>query len=206
MSQQEVKLTKKQADALRSKFDSATRASAEAAFHLCELLYESFVSVVNTDQGWKFVWEYWGYKTWFDFVEIEVGMHETTAHTYKKVWEVFGVELLNAWDFSELLPITKMRILSAADINKRNVKSWFAKAKRMSCCELQAEVYGTEVQHTLAVNVTKRELQAINKALNVARSDYENPKKVTRGELLVGIIKDWQKSRVQDDPGLKLVG
>lgn len=203
---QEVKLTIKQADALHAKVKSATRASAEASFHLCELLYESFVSVVNTDQGWKFVWEYWGYKTWFDFVEIEVGMHETTANAYKKIWEVFGIELEGAWDFADALPITKMRILSAADIDKRNVKNWLHKAKRMSCCELQAEVYGTEVLHTLAVSVSKRELNAINKALEAARRDYEEPKKVTRGELLVGIVKDWQASRAKDKPDLKLVG
>jgi hypothetical protein len=185
---------------------SATRASAEAAFHLCELLYESFVSVVNTDQGWKFVWEYWGYKSWFDFVEIDVGLHEATAYSYKKIWEVFGIELAGSWDFADVLPVTKMRLLSIADINKRNVKSWLGRAQRMSCCELQAEVYGTEVQSTLAVLVTKRELQTINKALDAARADYEEPKKVTRGELLVGIIKDWQKTRAKDEPDLKLVG
>jgi len=206
MSNGEIKLTKKQADALRTKIDSATRASAEAAFHLCELIYESYVSVVNTDQGWKFVWEYWGFKTWFDFVEIEVGMHETTANCYKKIWEVFGLELAGAWDYAEVLPITKMRILSAADINKRNVKSWLSKAKRMTCCELQAEVYGTEVLHTLSVSVSKRELQTINKALNAARSDYDNPQKVTRGELLLGIVKDWQAGRAKDKTDLKLVG
>ena len=203
---QEVKLTVKQADTLRSRVQSATRASAEATFHLCELLHESFISVVNTNKGWKFVWEYWGYKTWFDFVEIEVGMHETTANSYKKIWEVFGIELNGAWDFADALPVTKMRILSAADINKRNVKAWLHKAARMTCCELQAEVYGTEVMHTLAVSVSKRELQTINKALKAARGDYENPKKVTRGELLLGIVKDWQQARAKDDPKLKLVG
>ena len=203
---QEVKLTIKQTDALHLKVQSATRSSAEASFHLCEVLHESFVSVVNTNKGWKFVWEYWGYKSWFDFVEIEVGLHETTANAYKKIWEIFGVELLGAWDFAEALPVTKMRILSVADLNKRNVKSWLSKAKRMSCCELQAEVYGTEVQHTLAVQVTKTELRAINRAFTHARSDYDNPNNVTRGELLLGIIKDWQKARAKEDPKLRLVG
>lgn len=206
MSKKE-QLTKKQADVLRDRIDSATRTSAEATFHLCKLLYESFVCVVNTDGKWKFVWEYWGYKSWFDFVEIEIGVHKATAHVYKKIWEIFGIELAGAWDPTGVLPITKMRILSAADIDRRNIKSWLNKAKRMTCCELQAEVYGTEVLHTLSVQVSKRELQTINKALNTARSDYEDPQKVTRGELLLGIIKDWNKGRAKEDsPSIKLVG
>jgi len=205
MPDQEIKLTTKQADVLRNKISSATNDNAKTAFYLCGLLYESFVSVVNTDKGWKFVWEYWGFKCWFDFVETEIGIHENTAYLYKRIWEIFGIELAGAWDLADVLPITKMRILSAADINKRNVSSWLSKARRMTCCELQAEVYGTEVMHTLSIRVSKRELQAINKAFDIARDEYESPK-VTRGELLLDIVKEWQESRVKNKSGLKLPG
>jgi hypothetical protein len=202
----ENQLTKKQASLLRDRLQNVVRANAEADFDLCQLLYETFTSVVKVSGEWLFVWEHWGFESWHSLVEKEVGIHENTAYAYKKVWEVFGIELAGTWDMSEILPITKMRLLSIADINSKNVKSWFKKAQRMSCCELQAEVYNTEVQHTLAIKVTKKELRDINKALESARKEYEEPNRVPRGELLANIVREWTALKIPGKADLKLVG
>lgn len=194
MSQQ--KITRKRAELLLNNVRQIVRHGVKANLDLCQILHETFVSVLQEGEQWKFVWEVWGFKSWFDFVEIEIGMHENTANAYKKVWQVFGIDLEGAWSPDDALPITKMKILSASDkLNKQNIKSWLKKAKAMTCCDLQHEIYGEDVNRTFSVTVSQAGFRAISKALKTAREQFGDDK--TNGELLVKLLAPYQPNALK---------
>lgn len=156
---------------------------------ICWVLYEVDHTVVRVAGALVPVWEAWGYKDWNDFVGLEMGLHPQTAYVYKRIWETFYVDLAGAWDAKLLQSITKMRILCAANLTKRNVNAWLKKASKMTCAKLVAEVYNTEELHSFTASVTGAELTALNKAIDTARSAFGED--LPRGEALVRIVSEW---------------
>jgi len=181
------------AKALLDKVRFLVEANAQSNFDLCQLLYETDRSVVSIGGDVVFCYQTWGYKTWYDFVETEIGLHETTANAYRRVYEVFGVELAGAWDTGKPLPITKLKILTAATITKSNARAWLRKAEKMTCCQLVAEVYGTEELKHFTASVTKRGLSDINRALDTARDSFGED--LPKGDLLVRMVNEWSNIR-----------
>jgi len=185
---QQSKITNKRADLLLNNVRQLVQNGIRANLDLCRMLHESFVTVTPKGSNWQFAWEYWGYKSWFDFVEIEMGMHELTANTCKKVWQVFGVELNGAWSIHDALPITKMKILAASDkLSKQNVASWLKKAKKMTCCDLQHEIYGESSYRTFSVTLANPEYRMLNRLIEAARKEHGEEK--TKGELLIELLR-----------------
>lgn len=181
------------AKALLDKVRQVVEISSQANFDLCQILYETDRAVVSVGGDIVFAYQTWGYKTWFDFVEEEVGLHEMTANAYRRVYEVFGVELAGAWDHGKPLPITKMKTLTAANLTKANVRSWLKKAEKMTCCQLVAEVYGTEEMRHFSASVTKRGLSDINRAMEAARDSFGED--LPKGDLLVKMLNEWSDIR-----------
>jgi len=186
-------ITQAKADALLERIKSVVAESSKSNFDLCQVLYESNRAVVSVGGTIVFAYETWGYKTWFDFVEAEVGLHEQSANAYVRVYEVFGVELAGAWDTGKPLPITKMRILAAADLTKSNVKAWMKKAEKMTCCKLVSEIYGTAELAHFHASVSKRGLSDINRALQAARDSFGED--LPKGDLLVKALNEWADIR-----------
>ena len=191
--QDKQQLTASKANALLERVRQVVETSSQSNFDLCQVLYETHRAVVSVGGDIMFAYQTWGYKTWFDFVETEIGLHETTAFGYVKVYEVFGVELANAWDTGKPLPITKMKILSAANLTKSNVRGWLKKAEKMTCCQLVAEVYGTVEQAHFNASVTKTGLRDINRALDAARASFGED--LPKGDLLVKMLNEWTDIR-----------
>lgn len=187
------KLTQAKADALLERVKSVVAESAKSNFDLCQVLYETSRAVVSIGGNIVFAYETWGYKTWFDFVEAEVGLHEQSANAYVKVYEVFGVELAGAWDTGKPLPITKMRILTAAELTKTNVRAWIKKAEKLTCCKLVSEIYGTAELSHFHASVSKRGLSDINRALQAARDSFGED--LPKGDLLVKALNEWADIR-----------
>jgi len=182
------KVTNKRADLLLNNIKQIVQNGVKANLDLCQVLHDSFTTVTQKGNEWQFVWEYWGYKTWFDFVEIEIGMHHVAANTCKKVWQVFGVELGGAWNMADMLPITKMKILAASDkLTKQNVKVWLKKAKSMTCCELEHEIYGEDAHRTFSVTLSQPEYKMLNKMIEDARKEHGEEK--TKGMLLLCMLR-----------------
>jgi hypothetical protein len=190
--QEQVKLTSRKANLLLDKVRNAVKAGAQAIFDLCWLLHECDRSVVYVGEDPIFVYEAWGYKDWFDFVEIEVGIHEKTANTYRKVGRVFGEEMNGAWDSGEPLPITKMAILAAwPGLTRANVQSKIKWAKKKTCCQMQHELLGQDRPIQMGFGVSEAEQRDINRAIKLARSKFDEGEKMTRGELLSNIVDQW---------------
>lgn len=197
------KLTQAKADALLERVKSVVAESAKSNFDLCQVLYETSRSVVSIGGNIVFAYETWGYKTWFDFVEAEVGLHEQSANAYVRVYEVFGVELAGAWDTGKPLPITKMRILTAANLTKTNVRGWIKKAESMTCCKLVSEIYGTAELAHFHASVSKRGLGDINRALQAARDSFGED--LPKGDLLVKALNEWSDYRKKHSKRLRAV-
>lgn len=200
-------VNEKAASALRSKIRDIVERHAQASTDVCWALYETYHCLVRIGGQDVPIWSAWGYSSWHDFVGIELGLHQTTAYCYKKVWEVFYVKLGGAWEASSLLPITKMRILSAAKLDKRNVNAWMKKAKRMTCAQLVSAVYGTDELHTFATTLSKGDLDTLNRVIDEARSAFGPDR--PRGEVLVRLAEEWQtmfRNTTKTRDRLRLVG
>ena len=136
-----------------------------------------------------------------------MGLHPQTAYCYRRVHEVFYVRLAGAWDAANLLPITKMRILCAAKMDKRSVNAWLKRAKTMTCSQLVAAVYGTEELHTFATTVTGVEMAKLNQVIEEARGAFGSDR--PRGEVLVRVMEEWLtmfKNTARTRSKLRLVG
>lgn len=200
-------LSEKSATLLRTKIQDIVEKHAQASMDVCWALYETDHTLARIGGQQVPIWEAWGYKSWQEFVGIEMGIHPTTAYCYKRVWETFYVRLAGAWDANNLLPITKMRILCAAKMDKRNVNSWLKKAKAMTCPQLIAAVYGTEELHTFATTLTKKEMDFMRKAIEDARVAFGTDR--PRGEVLVRVVEEWHtmfKNTAKTRGKLRLAG
>jgi hypothetical protein len=186
-------ITPAKAEALLERVRQVVETNAQSNFDLCQILYETSQAVVSVGGNIVFAYQTWGYKNWFDFVETEIGLHEQSANAYRRVYEVFGVELAGAWDTGKPLPITKMRILTAANLTKVNVRVWLKKAEKMTCCKLVSEVYGTAEQAHFHASVSKRGLNDINRALDAARASFGED--LPKGDLLVRMLNEWSDIR-----------
>ena len=184
-------LTKRGADELRKRISGIVENNAKSSMDVCWALYETERTTVYIAGQTMFVWEAWGYKEWGDFVGHEMHLRPTTAYAYRKVWEVFYVDLQGAWDVSLLLPITKMRILSAAYLTKKNVNSWLKKGAKLTCAKLVAEVYETEELKHFSVSLTKRQHATLKRDLDFAREQFDGGDELPRGDVLFKIVSEW---------------
>jgi len=183
-------LTNKQAEDLRKKVARVRATLAEAHIEMCETLYETFFNTVNDEDG-KFVavWKEWGFESWEDFVEEEVGMHKETGAAYRRVWEVFYIDLAGHWDEKHLVSITRMKTLCPY-VTKRNVESWLKKAKTMSCCALNHAVRGDIGPYkTVSMSLTESEADELDAIVDVGRREWEG----SRGAVLMEIMREWAK-------------
>lgn len=205
--EEQTRLTKRSADSLLKRLRDAVDSSARATFDVCWLLYECSVGIVYVGDDPVFVYETWGYGSWFDFVEIEVGVHDQTAHNYCKVGRVFGKELAGAWDTGSPLSVTKMAILAAwPGLTAKNVQSKIDWARGKTCCQMQEELLGRERPIQMAFGVSKSEQRDINKAIDLARKKFDEGEDMTRGELLAAVLGQWAQIAKKDRPRLRAVG
>jgi len=189
-------LSPKKAAQFLEKIQTIVQAGREASMELCWAAYESDVSMTRDSKGeLVFCWKAWGYDSWEEFVGKELDLHVTTAYAYKKIWEVFYVELAGAWDVSLLLGITKMRHVSNVEgLTKSNVTAWLKRAKKMTCRELVPLVYNQPEKFSFAVPLTARQMKTTKKALDQAKTVYGN-EKMTRGEAITEILQEWMQMK-----------
>lgn len=200
-----AKYTKKSAEKLRSKIAGIVTRHQESSMELCWACHETHEAMVEIGNDLVYVWQVWGYEDWAQCVGIELGLHPTTAYHYRRIWQTFYIDLAGAWEVSAGLPMTKMRILCAAELTKRNVQSWLKRGAKLTCAQLVAEVYNTEEMHNLSVPVTADGLTTFNKVVEEARKTFGNGE-LTRGDVLMRIITEWRTTnrKVERSPRGKL--
>lgn len=188
-------ISKSQANSLRERAKACAKSSAEMAFQFGKVLYQVYYTDVNLGNKTIPVWKAWGFEDWFLYCECELHMHAATAHSYKNVYNVFGVELNGAWSKSDLLPISKMRAISRI-ADKKNVKKWLKDAKKWSVCQTEEEVeYALtgkrKRMRSFAAKMTDANFREIKGVLKEAAELYDD---LDRGELMTELFRQWRKS------------
>lgn len=183
-------ITPKQATTLRYQIQEVVRTTSRGTMDLCWACYEADTQMVRVGDKVDFVWKVWGYETWEEFAGCELGLHMTTAYAFRKVWEVFYIDLSGSWDEELLLPITKMRILSRV-VTKDNVEGWLKKARTVNCRKLRALVYGEAEVRSFATTVSLADFDRIQRILERGKDFYDG---CSKGEALANILKEWEST------------
>lgn len=187
-----TELSKSQANELRKQLHNIRDKKARTDLEFCGMLWRVYYSSVVIGKERVPIYTFWGHSSWEEFAEQEVGLHGNTAHSYRRVWELFMVRLKGAWDKKLLVGITKMKILCQAELTEKNVEAWLRDASKLTCCALEAKVYGHRASRTLSVRL---ELQDINRLKTVLDANKELFDTDNRGDVLVGIIEEWSNAR-----------
>lgn len=205
-------LSASQSNNLRLKAQEVCAKRAESSMELAEILHTTYWAEAKVGNAPVPVWHAWGYSSWADYVETELGYHMSTANSYRRIHEVFGVQLAGKWERNLLVSFTRMRQLCRV-VDKTNVNSWLRRAAKMTCCELDAVVYEVLTGHVRPKNmrsflasVTNQELKALNEVINIGREDFQT---MRRGEVLTAIINEWRtirEAKTRTTRRLQLVG
>ena len=185
-------LAKKEADALRKRTVDTNAIVTDAQFDLGEHLYNTYYETVkDSEYGEIAVWSSWGYDSWEEYVEVELGLHWTTARKYRKVYEIFWVDLNGAWGVDELPEsMTKMITLTQVPLTKKNLNGWLTKARSLSCCGLQALASGEETEWSnLNMRLTKSAATEVGSLLDKNKKTFNV---TSRGEVLLKILREWK--------------
>jgi hypothetical protein len=197
------KITTARADSLRQKAIDAVKKDTRSVLELAAVLWETWVHDVKVNGLMVPLWTAWDHDSWEQYVEVELGIHMTTASNFRKMHQVYGIDLVDAIDPEAIdgLSATKLRALTKV-VTKTNVNRWFKRAKKMSCCgldeEIMEELYGTSkvgAIHTLAILCTKREQKRMRNIIQQYQSDNNLARP---GAALVAILEEWDtiKNRV----------
>lgn len=187
-------MTKKEAQALLAEIEELVENRQRGSMDLCRVVYQVSYTTVSFGGELVYLWQLWGYDSWNDFVGLVLGIHPTTAFVYRRIHEVFYVDLQGCWDHENLLPVTKMRILAAdRGLTKRNVNSVLKRAVNKTCPQLVAEVYGVDELKHLSVSVSSSEMKTIGKAIEKAREAFSDKdgKRLPRGQVLARMAREW---------------
>jgi hypothetical protein len=190
------KISDTRANALRQKAIDAVKKDTKSVLELAEVLYETWVCDVKVNGIDTPLWTAWDHDSWEQYVEVELGIHMTTASKFRRLHVVYNIDLKDAIDEEAMdgLSATKLSILTRV-VDKKNVNSWFRKAKKISCCSLEEDVmhaiYGTVrvgAVHTLAILCTKKEQKRARDIIQQFQADNQLRRP---GAALLAILEEW---------------
>ncbi len=183
------------ANKLRDKIVLLCGQERKAQFEVAEAVYELYYGTVEVGGGELPLWSFFGHKSWFEYVETEVGLHVSTAAAYRMVHDVFMVRLQGKWDQSITPSFTKMKALVRV-VDAKNVNAWLKRANSISCCALEEEIHEflhgkkkTGANRHFVTMLTTRQLTAVNSIIEVGRQEF--PDLESRGEILTKILEQW---------------
>lgn len=198
------------ANSLREKAVLLRSRERSSQMETASVIYDLYYGDVTIGGGSMPLWSFFGYSSWFDYVETEVGMHVSTAAGYRMVHDVFMVRLKGKWD-PELMPsFTKLKALTRV-VDAKSVNSWFRRANSVSCCLLEEEVlehlYGKQkagASRHFSALLTDRQLASVNSIIEVGRHEF--PELESRGDVLTKILEQWDAAVAKRPKrGLKVI-
>jgi hypothetical protein len=206
--------TQASANSLREKAVLLRARERGSQLETASVIYDLYYGDVEIGKGFMPLWKFFGYDSWFDYVETEVGMHVSTAAGYRMVHDVFMVRLKGKWD-PEIMPsFTKLKALTRV-VDAKSVNSWFRRANSVSCCLLEEEVlehlYGKKKsganRHFTAL-LTDRQITSVNSIIEIGRKEF--PELESRGDILTKILEQWdaavaKRTRRSGTPKLTLL-
>ena len=196
---QTTEITSAEASRLRKEIKQLVKRHKHGSMTLCRIVYQASFSMVSVAGDPTFVWQLWGYKSWEDFIGLELSLHTTTAYAYRRIWKRFYVELQGCWDEANLLPITKMRLLcSDRGMNQRNVNTKLKAAATKTCSKLMSEIYGVEELCHFSASMDASEMKTVKKAISKYRSAFgEEAEAMPRGQIVANMLREW--SQIHDN-------
>lgn len=141
------------------------------------------------------LWADWGFLSWEEYVEMEVGIHQTRAAAYRRLWHrAVYIWKLGEKDLPTDVSWTRLAILSRSPkVTERNIRGWLKKAPTLTCCALEHQVLGTH-RASLSLSVSSRsqaeEIAAILDDVKEAQGFH------SRAEALAEILRTWKYSHV----------
>ena len=190
------KVTEKHAGVLRHKAQELVGFQNKTILELARTLHEICYAEVELNKNQMTpLYKLWGFSSWGEWAEVDLGMHLTTASSYKRIWEVFNkllekcdMDLLSQVSFTRLKTISRLgKLLTASNVN-----AWLKKALKVSCCQLEEdieyELTGKKVKYRhLHILVTNKQLSAIREAIDLAR-DADDFGTEDSGDIIAGIV------------------
>lgn len=212
---QSTTMNQSNANKLRTRIVELVQQEKRASFEIAEAIYELYYGTAEVGGAGDEMplYEFFGFKSWFQYVETEVGMHVSTAQGYRMVHDVFMIRLKDKWDSSVNVSFTKLKALTKLrdKLDGRNVNSWLKRASEMTACALEDEIalelYGRRRggahRHFLAM-LTDRQLTEMNTILAQAYDEFPDVDK--RGDVLMKIVSQWSSAVMRKSKGnLRLV-
>lgn len=194
-------VTDRQAANLRKQLARLTSHRANLDFETGRLLYEVRHTFVNKGAHCIPVWSSWGFSSFADFHDREMGLHRKKAETLINIWYTLEIEFDGKWDRRLLLPWTKMRAVIRA-AHKHNINGWMRRAATMPQNELEdviAQGIGLDrmqdeapESYLFSARLTRDDLRAVEEALHEMRKVSTIARK---GDLLAQVCKEWMDAR-----------
>lgn len=196
MSEEKTKqVTKADAANLRRELQQATAESDQAWWKQCTLLHQVYYSGIGDEL--KPVFELWGYKTWHDYVENELGLHVGTASSMVRTAHFFVVRLKGAFRVKEhLLSRQRMRALAAFPdkVTAATLNQWVTNARNMTVCQLEHKLAGRHSHGIKKVTFALSEFdhallkQALDELMKTG--EYES-----RSQALLSVLRPGTRNR-----------
>ena len=146
------------------------------------------------------LWYQLRYRDFADYCDRTLGFGEAGATVRIHVADIFGDLKISE---TEILPITKMKIISGVVFNSTDAKRWMRRGRKMTCDALREEVrkerrrlvragrlpttkIGTDRVHMMGITFTEKEKQVVKRAIGemVERGDAE-----TYGEVVAQLAE-----------------
>jgi hypothetical protein len=189
MTQNETKqCTKLEAANLRKELQASSQISNEAWWRQCELLHQVYYSGIGDEL--KPIYQLWGYESFHDYVETELGLHIGTANAMVRTAHFFVVRMQGAFLVKHhLLSRQRMRALASHPdkVDKKNLNNWVTQARNMTVCALEHKLDGRkEHVKTFSFSFSPSEHAIVKEAIDelMATGEYGS-----RGEALIAILR-----------------
>ncbi len=187
--------TRAEAANLRRELQQATAESDQAWWRQASLMHQVYYSGIGDEL--KPVYELWGYDTWHDYVENELGIHVGTANSMVTTAHFFLVRMEGAFKVKEhLLSRQRMRALAnhRDKVTKANLNNWVTQARNMTVCALEHKLEGRHNHGTKKVTFELSEFdhKLLKTALDelMATGEYD-----TRGQALLSVLRPNTRAR-----------
>lgn len=183
------KMTKIEAGQLRKKLAQQSFESDIAWYDTCKLLHKVHYSGFSGVGGELApVFELWGFEKWFDYVEMELGIHVGTANTMVRVAHFFEVRLKGKGKDRDQLSRQRLRALARRGdkVNEKNIDDWISRALEMSVCALEHELDDQKViRKSVAFNFTVADAKIFSRAID---SLMEHGEFETRADAVMSLV------------------
>jgi hypothetical protein len=186
-------MSEREAKEKRELARSAATAHTRVSLHLAKLLFEIYFDRVMIGKDEVQLTLAWGWESFDEYAERELGIHKGTAHSLIRVYD----ELVVHRQFEEKdLPDSIAKLKQLAKVSRQNkgtLSEWIKKAREMSCCEFEEAVEietgsGKGKKKNLSFYVKWGHAKRLMGTIREAKEEFGD---ATTGEALSHIVEQW---------------